>query len=125
MARISLVQSVRQLMVGTIEQVSTRLHLLGLELAEERERVIALLIAALISCFFVFLAVIFGALFVVAAYWDTPHRMEAIGWLTGGAAIVAVLAVIFFVYRMKVPTALFSHSLAELDKDRHTLETLE
>ncbi|MCY0387619.1 phage holin family protein [Robbsia sp. Bb-Pol-6] len=125
MAQASLVQSLRQLLVGAISQTSSRLRLLALEVIEERDRVLALLVAALVACFFVFMAVIFGAVLIIAAYWDTPSRLAAIGWLAGGAFLVAVLAVVFFIYRVKKPTTLFNHSLSELEKDRKAVETLQ
>lgn len=125
MAQASLVQSLRQLLVGAISQTSSRLRLLALEVIEERDRVLALLVAALVACFFVFMAVILGALLIIAAYWDTASRLAVIGWLTGGAFLVAVLAVVFFIYRVKKPTTLFNHSLSELEKDRKAVETLQ
>ncbi len=125
MAQASLVQSVRHLLLGVVSQTSSRLRLLALELTEERDRVLALLVAALIACFFVFLAVVFGAMLIVADYWDTPYRLAAIGWLAAGALIVAVLAVLFFLYRVKKPTTLFNHSLSEFEKDRKAVETLD
>lgn len=125
MAQASLVQSVKHLVIGAISQTSSRLRLLALEVIEERDRVLALLVAALIACFFVFMAVIFGALLIIASYWDTPSRLAVIGWMTGGALIVAVLAVLFFVYRVKKPSTLFNHSLSEFEKDRKAVETLE
>ncbi|SDV47722.1 phage holin family protein [Chitinasiproducens palmae] len=125
MAQQSLVDAVRQLSVGAVSQAGARLKLLGLELAEERERVIALLVAALTACFFVFLAAVFGALLVVVHYWDTPQRLAAVLWLAIGAVIVAVAAVAFFIYRVKQPISIFSHSLGELEKDQRALETIE
>jgi uncharacterized membrane protein YqjE len=121
----SFVRSASHLASDIIRHASSRLELLGLELAEERERVIAILIAALMSCFFVWLAVVFAALLVVAFYWDTAHRLQAIGWMAGGSLVVAIVGVSFLMKRLKRPTALFSHSLAEFDKDRRALESLE
>lgn len=125
MAQASLVQSLKQLAVGAISQTSSRLRLLALEITEERDRLLALVVAALVACFFVFLAAVFGAVLIIAAYWDTPYRLAAIGWIAAGAVIVAVLAVLFFLYRVKKPTTLFNHSLSELEKDRKAVETLE
>jgi uncharacterized membrane protein YqjE len=125
MAQASLVQSLKLLAVGAVSQASSRLRLLALEIVEERDRVLALLVAALVACFFVFLAAVFGAVLIIAAYWDTPSRLMAIGWIAGGSLIVAVLAVLFFLYRVKKPSTLFNHSLSELEKDRKAVETLE
>jgi len=125
MAQASLVQSIRHLILGTIAQTSSRLRLLALEITEERDRVLALLVAALVACFFVFMAAIFAAILVIATYWDTPYRFAAIGWIAGASFLIAVAAVGFFVYRVKKPTTLFNHSLSEFEKDRKAVETLE
>jgi uncharacterized membrane protein YqjE len=125
MAQASLVQSLSHLISGVIATTSSRLRLLALEITEERDRVLALVVAALVACFFVFLAVIFAAMLVIASYWDTPYRLAAIGCFAGGALVVAILAVIFFLYRVRKPTTLFNHSLSEFEKDRRAVETLE
>jgi uncharacterized membrane protein YqjE len=121
----NLVGSAKHLAIGVIRHASSRLQLLGIEIAEERERVIALLVTALMSCFFVSLAVVFGALVLIAAYWDTPHRVAVIGWLAVIALVIAVLGVMYFLYRLRAPVALFAHSLAEFERDREALESVE
>lgn len=121
----SLVRSVKDIAIGVIDQASDRLALLGLEIAEERERVLALVLAALAAAFFIALTVVFGAFWVVAAYWDTPYRLNAVGALTVGAAVIAIIVVVLFVRKLRSPTALFAHSLAEFERDRQALEQLE
>ncbi len=121
----SLVQSVKDVAIGLIDQASDRLTLLGLEIAEERERVMAMVMSALAAAFFIALTVVFGAFWVVAAYWDTPYRLRAIGGLTIGAAVVSAAVVVFFVRKMREPAALFSHTLAEFERDRAAVERLE
>lgn len=121
----SLVRSVKDIAIGLIDQASDRLALLGLEIAEERERVLALVLAALGAVFFIALTCVFGAFWILAAYWDTPYRLRAIGALTIGAAVVAAIVIVLFVRRLRMPTALFAHSLAEFERDRQALERLE
>ncbi|HTJ92523.1 MAG TPA: phage holin family protein [Pararobbsia sp.] len=121
----SLIQSVKDIAIGLVEQASDRLALLGLEIAEERERVLGLVLAALSAGFFIALTVVFGAFWIVAAYWDTPYRLRAMGGLTIGAAVIAAIVAVVFVIRLRTPTALFAHSLAEFERDREALERLE
>lgn len=125
MSQSSLVVSLKHFLVGGIGQASARLQLLAMEIADERERVIALAIAAIIAAFFVCLAAVFGALIIVASYWDTPQRMASITWIAFGALVVAIIAIGFFVIRLKAPSSLFSHSLGELEKDQKAAETLQ
>ncbi|CAB3781666.1 phage holin family protein [Pararobbsia alpina] len=119
------VQSVKDVAVGLIDQASARLALLGLEIAEERERVMAMMMSALAAAFFVALTVVFGAFWVVAAYWDTPYRLRVIGGLTIGAAVISATVVVLFMRKMHEPTALFSHTLAEFERDRAALEQVK
>src|ERR1700748_1212912 len=86
-AMSSLVQSVKEVAIGLIDQASDRLSLLGLEIAEERERVMAMVLSALAAAFFVALTVVFGAFWIVAAYWDTPYRLRAVRGLTLAPAV--------------------------------------
>lgn len=121
----SFIRSVKDVAIGLIDQASDRLALIGLEIAEERERVMAMVMSALAAAFFIALTVVFGAFWVVAAYWDTPYRLRAIGGLTIGAAVISVAVVVLFMRKMHKPTALFSHTLAEFERDRAALEQLE
>src|SRR6202000_1123387 len=118
----SLVRSVKDIAIGVIDQASDRLALLGLEIAEERERGLALVLAALGGAFFFALTVVFGAFWIVAAYWDTPYRLHAVGAVTIAAAVVALIVVVLFIRKLRAPTALFSHSIAEFERDRIALE---
>jgi uncharacterized membrane protein YqjE len=121
----SFVRSIKDVAIGLIDQASDRLALIGLEIAEERERVMAMVMSALAAAFFIALTVVFGAFWVVAAYWDTPYRLRAIGGLTIGAAVISAAVVVLFMRKMHQPTALFSHTLAEFERDRAALEQLE
>ena len=85
----------------------------------------AMVMSALAAAFFIALTVVFGAFWVVAAYWDTPYRLRAIGGLTIGAAVISVAVVVLFMRKIHEPTALFSHTLAEFERDRDALEQLE
>lgn len=121
----SLVRSAKDIAIALIGQASDRLALLGLEIAEERERVLALVLAALGAVFFIALAIVFGAFWVVAAYWDTPYRLRAFGVITIAAAVLAAIGIVLLVRKLHTPSSLFAHSLAEFERDRAALDQLE
>jgi uncharacterized membrane protein YqjE len=99
------------------------LELFTIEFAEEKLRLTSLLFGAMLALFFIFMAIVLAALFVIAAYWDTPYRLHA----------VAILAVLFLAgagitvgmvrAKLKSRPRLFEASLAELYKDRQQLNS--
>lgn len=125
MSQRSFVQSLKTFSSNALSQVSCRLQLLGFEFAEEKNRIISILIAALLACFFIWLAFALGAVWLIAYYWDTPARLSVIGWLASSVGVIALIMLAFLYTRIKQPNKLFAHSLAELDKDKQSLESLE
>lgn len=114
--------SLRALSSSLLAVIQTRLELLALDLAEERERLTALLGIALAALFFLGIGVILLVFLVIVAFWDT-HRLLVTGGLTvlflltgGGLAALAL-------HRLRNKPKLFSASLAELAKDRQQLNS--
>lgn len=114
--------SLRALSSSLVTVVQTRLELLALDLAEERERLTVLLGLALAALFFLGVGVILLVFLVIVAFWDT-HRLLVTGGLTalfllagGGLAALAL-------HRLRTKPKLFSASLAELAKDRQQLNS--
>jgi uncharacterized membrane protein YqjE len=115
--------SVKNLAASLVSHLHTRLELFTIEFAEEKLRLTSLLFGAILALFFIFMAIVLAALFVIAAYWDTPYRLHA----------VAILAVLFLVgagitggmvrAKLKSRPRLFEASLAELYKDRQQLNS--
>ena len=99
----------------------TRAELAGIELVEERERLLlrgALLIGGAIVIAF---AALFVGLFLIALFWET-HLLEAIAAVTllyviGGALLIAKSRAIG-----RNAPAPFAATLAELEKDRLRLQ---
>jgi len=106
---------------SAIGLLRTRAELAGVELVEERERLlirIALLIGGAIVIAF---AALFVGLFIIAVFWET-HLLEAIAIVTllyaiGGALMIAKSRAI----GRKGP-APFAATLAEIEKDRLRLQ---
>jgi len=99
----------------------TRAELAGVELVEERERLVlrlALLVGGIVVLAF---AALFVGAFIIAWFWDS-HRLLAIAFV----ALVHALAGGLMIARSKAigrdAPAPFSATLAELEKDRVRLQ---
>ena len=99
--------------------IRTRIALFGLELSIETSRLLGLLALACASLVFGLLAVLIFSFFVVAFFWDTPHRMLAIGLLGSAYAIAALLFVAVLCRRIKNSEMPFQATLQELERDAH------
>lgn len=99
--------------------IRTRIALFGLELSIETSRVLGLLALACATLVFGLLAVLIFSFFVVAFFWDTPHRMLAIGLLGIAYAIAALLFVTVLCRRVKNSETPFHATLQELERDAH------
>jgi uncharacterized membrane protein YqjE len=97
----------------------TRGRLAGLELVEERERLLRRLALVAGGILLLTLAALFGGLLVVAAFWDT-HRLAAIIW-TGLAFLVAGALLCRYGIASRDGDAPFAATLAEFEKDRARL----
>lgn len=115
--------SVKNLVASVVSHLHTRLELFATEFAEEKLRLTSLLFVAILSLFFIFMTLVLAALFVIAAYWDTPYRMRAVGLLVvlflAGAGISGAMVRA----RLKSRPRIFEASLAELYKDRQQLNS--
>lgn len=115
-----LFESLKTLSVSLISIAHTRLQLLSMDIAEEREHLTSLLVLMLVALFCVGVGVILLAILVVAAFWET-HRLAALVGLAGfflaaGAGVGGVA-----LHKIRTRPRLFEASLAELAKDRQQL----
>src|SRR3990167_6734257 len=91
-AAAGLFASLKTLAASLIGIVQTRLELLSTDVAEARERTIALLVLVLAALFSLGVGVVLLAILVAAAYWET-HRLAVLGALAalflggGGRAV--------------------------------------
>ena len=117
---VGLLNSLRRVMSTLIEIVHTRLELVVTELEEQKLRAVQLATLFFLALFFFSLAVIFGTLAVVMAYWDRNPVVV----LGGFAALYLALAIIIGLIwraRAKARPRLLSATLAELARDREEL----
>jgi uncharacterized membrane protein YqjE len=116
-----LFESLKGMAVRGVAVVQTRLELLSVELAEEKEHFLALLIAYQMALFFVGMSIIFLALFLLVAFWNS-HRLLVAGLFLGFFLLASVSSVSFVKHLLQRKSRLFSASLAELSKDLNVLE---
>jgi len=81
--------------------IRTRIALFALELNMETSRLLGLFALGSAVLVFGLLAVLMFSLFMVTIFWDTPHRMLAIGLLGGMYALAAILILIILCRRIK------------------------
>lgn len=112
--------SLKRLARSAVELVQTRLELLSLDVEEAKLRLLSTLLLGAVAFLFLSLGVVMGALWLVAAYWET-HRMLVLGLLTGGFLGAGLLGLAALAWRARAGPRLFSASLAELEKDREAL----
>lgn len=115
-----LFESLKTLSASLIGIVHTRLELLSIDIAEEREHLITLLLLVLLALFCLGVGVLLLALLIVVAFWET-HRLVALGGLTGLFLMAGAGIAWFAMHKTRTRPRLFEASLAELSKDRQHL----
>lgn len=120
--RGGLFDSLRALAATLVATGQTRLELLSTEIEEERVRLGAILLWALIALFCAALCVVLAALWVVVFFWDT-HRLLVLGVLVFLFLLGAMLAGLVALGKAKTKPRLFATSIRELSKDREQLTT--
>jgi len=99
------------------EQAGLRLELFSLELAEERARLIGVLVAIAAIVVGGSLAIAFAGLAALIAAWDTPYRVPVAVGFAAGFALVALVAFSAVRHLLGKSSPLFRHSLAEWRRD--------
>jgi uncharacterized membrane protein YqjE len=111
---------VREFARTLLSSALTRTRLAATELEDQALRLTEILIWLGLALFFVGVALVFGAVFVVLVFWDS-NRVLAAGLLTAlfvaaglGAGLVARL-------RMRERPKFLAATLAELERDRDAI----
>ena len=118
---IGLLGSLKALVATMVAIAHTRLELFGEELQEEITRLGSLLVWGYVALFFASLAVLFLALVILIAFWDTPYRLLVAIGLAVLFLVLAAVAVGFVVNLLKSKKRLFDASLGELERDEAEL----
>lgn len=115
-----LFESLKAMASSLIGIVHTRLELLSIDIAEEREHLIMLLVLVQAALFCLGVGVVLLAVLVAVAFWE-GHRLLALG-LLGTLFVLAGAGLAWLaLHRTRTRPRLFAASLAELDKDRQHL----
>lgn len=112
--------SLKALSANLLGIVQTRLELLATDIAEERERIITLLVLAVAALFSIGVGVVLLAILVVVALWES-HRLIALSgmvvfFLMTGAGIGWIV-----LNRLRSHPQPLDASIAELARDRQDL----
>ncbi|SAI65691.1 membrane protein [Bordetella ansorpii] len=100
----------------------TRLELFGLEAAEEKSRLVKLLVMAFGALLFLTLAVLVVTIAIAVAVWPTEQRYMALGCLAGVYALIGV-GLLMTVRRLLVhDPSPFAATLDALQQDVAMLE---
>lgn len=100
--------------------LQTRLELIGIELAEEKDRLIGVLFLGLAGMMFAMLALIALTALVAITFWDS-YRWEALAGLTIVYAIAAIFCGLKARRGLHTAPLVFQATLEEFEKDRDAL----
>lgn len=115
-----LIASLSGVLVSVLGIAGTRMELLGLEVAEEKERLVEVLFSVLAAAFALSLAVLLTTFLVIAYFWDT-YRLMAIGSFAVLYAAAGGWLIVGLKRDLAAHPPLFAATLAELEKDREAL----
>lgn len=119
-SRAGLFASLKGLFGTSLALVQNRLQLLGVELAEERLRLLSLVTYGAMALICLSAGLVFLAVFLTVLLWDS-HRLLALGVFSAlflGGGIVTLLMAMNFA---RAGSTLFKASLAELARDREAV----
>jgi len=116
-----LFDSLRTLSVSLVGIVHTRLELLSVDMAEEREHFTSMLILGLVALFCFGVGIVLLSILIVAAFWES-HRLLALGGLAGLFLVTGAGVGWFALHKVRTKPRLFEASLTELVKDRQQLK---
>lgn len=114
--------SLKGLVATVLELLQLRLELLSVEAQEEVLRVGALLVYGAVAVAFLSLGVVFLALLITVALWDS-HRVLALAVFTALFLLMGGVAAWLARERVRSGTRLFSASVEELRQDREGLRS--
>ncbi len=116
---MKLLDAARDQLRQVLGVVQTRLELLGLELADARDHLVALFAFTAVAVFFSGVTVVTLLAWLVVAYWE--QRLVILGGATGLFALLAVFSIWRASRHARAGADIFSDSLQALQTDRAAL----
>ncbi|MCX7164164.1 MAG: phage holin family protein [Rhodocyclales bacterium] len=120
--RGGLFASTRGLLGTAVTLLHNRLELLGVELAEERMRLVSLLAYGGAAFLCIAAGLIFLAIFLTVLLWES-NRLLALGVFAALFLGAGIASLMLAMNLARAGSKLFSGSLAELRQDREALST--
>lgn len=115
-----LFESVRSLLTTLVAMARTRAELLGNELEQELRRIVGMLVGAMIVLALAGLALLFTALTIMVAYWDT-NRIAATSLIAATFLGLAGIAYVLTRQRGRRTTRMLAATLDEFERDLEQL----
>lgn len=119
----SITTTAARLVAALAEGLQLRIELVGLELAEERERLVALVSSALATAVAVLLLAFSLNVLLLALFWDT-HRVAVAAGMCGAYAAAACACFARHRRKRRRLTPPFSGTTAVLARDQETLRSV-
>ena len=107
----------RRIVGSAFAILQTRLELIGIELAEEKDRLIGALFLGLAAMMLATLALIALTALIAIAFWDT-YRWQALAGITAVYAVAGLACALKARSSLRNAPMLFEATLAEFEKDR-------
>ncbi len=110
----------RRLLSSAFAMLHTRLELIGIELAEEKERLLGVLFLGLAAMLLAAMALIALTALIAIAFWDT-WRWQALAGITVVYALGALFCALKARSGLHNAPLVFQATLEEFEKDREIL----
>lgn len=107
----------RRLLGSVLALLQTRLELVGIELAEEKERLTGVLFVGLAAMMLATMALISLTVLIAIAFWDT-YRWQSLAVVTALYALGALACWLKARSGLRDAPSVFEATLNELEKDR-------
>ncbi|HEY4351874.1 MAG TPA: phage holin family protein [Paraburkholderia sp.] len=107
----------RRIFGSVFSILQTRLELIGIELAEEKDRLLAVLFLGLAAMMLAMMSLIALTALIAIAFWDT-YRWQALAGITIVYAIAALICGLRARSNLHNAPAVFEATIHEFEKDR-------
>lgn len=107
----------RRIIGSVFAILQTRLELVGIELAEEKDRLLAVLFLGLAAMMLATMALIALTALIAIAFWDT-YRWQALAGITAVYAIAGLACALKARSGLRNAPLVFEATIAEFEKDR-------
>ncbi|WP_225721641.1 phage holin family protein [Candidatus Vallotiella sp. (ex Adelges kitamiensis)] len=110
-------RSLRRLIESVFCLLQTRLELISIELAEEKERLLSIFFSCLLATMFATIGLITLTILIALAFWET-YRWQALAILTVLHFVGAYVCMKKACAGIRKGPLIFEETLSEFDKDR-------